>query len=67
MLFSMYFQYLLASGLALLTSASAAPHVPQLSKRCTNSASDRTCWGDYDLSTDYYTTLPDTGVIKEAN
>jgi Multicopper oxidase len=36
-----------------------------LSKRCTNSASDRSCWGDYDLSTNYYDTVPDTGVTRE--
>jgi hypothetical protein len=58
---------LLASSLALLISGtSAAPHVsPSLSKRCTNSASDRSCWGDYDLSTNYYDEVPDTGVTVE--
>ncbi|KAH7407626.1 Cupredoxin [Cadophora sp. MPI-SDFR-AT-0126] len=61
---------LLASSLALFFSvASAAPSVSRdtgiLSKRCTNSASDRSCWGDYDLTTDYYTTVPDTGVTRE--
>ncbi|CZR70195.1 related to laccase precursor [Phialocephala subalpina] len=61
--------FLLASFLALTSSrTSAAPHISSLSslgKRCTNSASDRACWGDYDLSTDYYTTVPDTGVTVE--
>ncbi|PVH84523.1 multicopper oxidase [Cadophora sp. DSE1049] len=67
----MHFQpSLLASGLALfLSAASAAPSVSHdtgtLSKRCTNSASDRSCWGDYDLTTDYYNTVPDTGVTRE--
>src|SRR6266536_187900 len=58
---------LLASSLALLiSSTSAAPHVsPSLSKRCTNSASDRSCWGYYDLSTNYYDEVPDTGVTVE--
>lgn len=64
---SMHFSpSLLASGLALMASgASAAPHEAHLGKRCTNSASDRTCWGDYDISTDYTTTVPDTGVTRE--
>ncbi|KAJ0108421.1 uncharacterized protein J7T55_005398 [Diaporthe amygdali] len=36
-----------------------------LSKRCVNSASDRSCWGDYDITTNYYDTAPDTGVTRE--
>jgi hypothetical protein len=66
-LFSMHFlPSLLASSLSLIISGvSAAPHESHLGKRCTNSASDRSCWGDYDLSTDYYNTVPDTGVTRE--
>ncbi|KAF3761016.1 hypothetical protein M406DRAFT_83754 [Cryphonectria parasitica EP155] len=54
--------------LALSSLALAAPRqVPALAKRCVNSASDRSCWGDYDLSTDYYDidAVPDTGVTRE--
>lgn len=37
-----------------------------LNKRaCENSAEDRSCWGDYDISTNYYETVPDTGVTVE--
>lgn len=58
-----------AWALALLPAVFAAPSQPQsdhsLSKRCTNSASDRSCWGDYDLSTNYYDEVPDTGVTRE--
>ncbi|KAI9048532.1 hypothetical protein LZ554_007365 [Drepanopeziza brunnea f. sp. 'monogermtubi'] len=54
---------------ALLSVAYASPRVSldrnPLAKRCVNSASDRTCWGDYDISTDYYTEVPDTGVTRE--
>lgn len=66
-LFSMHFlPSLLASSLSLIISGvSAASHESHLGKRCTNSASDRSCWGDYDLSTDYYNTVPDTGVTRE--
>lgn len=33
---------------------------------CVNSASDRSCWSDgYDLSTNYYDDVPDTGVTRE--
>lgn len=61
---------LLASGLALfLSTTSAAPSVSRdvgtINKRCVNSATDRTCWGDYDITTDYATTVPDTGVTRE--
>lgn len=56
-------------GLIALPLALAAPKsvsLPKaLSKRCTNSASDRSCWGDYDTSTNYYNTVPDTGVTRE--
>ena len=30
-------------------------------RACDNSASDRSCWGEYDISTDYYNEVPDTG------
>jgi hypothetical protein len=57
------------SSLGLLfSSVSAAPHTGSaLSKRCTNSATDRACWGDYDLSTNYYDDGPDTGVTVEVS
>ncbi|CAI7599130.1 unnamed protein product [Penicillium crustosum] len=33
---------------------------------CVNSASDRSCWKDgYDISTNYYDEVPDTGVVRE--
>ena len=59
------------SSLLLATTAIsgvfAAPalQAKALSKRCTNSATDRSCWGDYDLSTNYYDEVPDTGVTRE--
>ncbi|KAK2625165.1 hypothetical protein QTJ16_005534 [Diplocarpon rosae] len=64
---------LLASGTALLaattTAATTVPHVSRdskpLVKRCTHSATERSCWGDYDLTTDYYNVVPDTGVTRE--
>ena len=57
---------LLASSLVLIPDVSAAPQPhSSLSKRCTYSSTDRACWGDYDLSTDYYTESPDTGVTRE--
>lgn len=51
----------------LSTGAVAIPKVSvsSLSKRCTNSADDRTCWGDYDISTNYYEEVPDTGITRE--
>ena len=56
-------------GLIALPLAFAAPkpspYSNTLSKRCTNSATDRSCWGDYDTSTNYYSTVPDTGVTRE--
>ncbi|KAF3761942.1 hypothetical protein M406DRAFT_95172 [Cryphonectria parasitica EP155] len=54
----------LLPALSLVTAApSVEPH--QLSKRCVNSADDRSCWGDYDLSTNYYDEAPFTNVTRE--
>ena len=61
--FVMRFQYVLAS-LAGLSAILASP-THHLLKRCTNSADGRSCWGDYDISTNYYEESPDTGVIRE--
>ena len=62
----MNFRHLLAF-LALAPIALAVPNPagPSLSKRCTNSESDRACWGDYDITTNYYDESPDTGVVRE--
>ena len=64
----MRFSSLLLATFAL-PSILAAPKpshsAKTISKRCTNSAEDRSCWGDYDLSTNYYDTVPDTGVTRE--
>jgi hypothetical protein len=49
-----------------ISGISAAPHHSS-SKRCTNSATDRACWGNYDLSTNYYDEVPDTGVTVEVS
>jgi hypothetical protein len=66
--FEMRFSSLLLATFAL-PSIFAAPKplhsAKTISKRCTNSAEDRSCWGDYDLSTNYYDTVPDTGVTRE--
>jgi hypothetical protein len=53
-------------------SVTASPYYPrsnELNNRqaCTNSATDRSCWGDYDLLTNYYDTVPDTGVTREVS
>nr|AAY99671.1 laccase 3 [Cryphonectria parasitica] len=55
------------SLLPALSLVTAAPSVEpyQLSKRCVNSADDRSCWGDYDLSTNYYDEAPFTNVTRE--
>lgn len=62
----MYFKSLLCS-LLLASGVTAAPKssTPSIAKRCTNSADDRSCWGDYDISTNYYDEVPDTGVTRE--
>ncbi|KAH8879996.1 multicopper oxidase [Thozetella sp. PMI_491] len=62
------YKSVLAAGLGLLTALSAAaPHSPKaIGKRCTfDSATSPECWGDYDLSTNWYEDGPDTGVVRE--
>lgn len=56
---------LAVTGLALFSSVAVAAPSSSLQKRCVNSASDRSCWGDYSTSTDYYNEVPDTGVTVE--
>lgn len=39
---------------------------PVISDSCSgNTAADRSVWCDYDLSTDYYEVVPETGVTRE--
>ena len=38
-----------------------------IQKRCTNSPSDRSCWGDYDINTNYLEDGPDTGNTVEVS
>ena len=57
---------LLVASLAILSQEVGAAPSSSLSKRCTNSATDRTCWSDsFDISTNYYDEVPDTGVTRE--
>ncbi|PBP19049.1 multicopper oxidase [Diplocarpon rosae] len=63
---------LLATTTTAATTKTTTTKVPHLSrdtkslvKRCTHSATERSCWGDYDLTTDYYNVVPDTGVTRE--
>lgn len=62
----MHIRHLLMS-LALAPFALAAPtlEAPSIFKRCTNSETDRSCWGSHDISTNYYDEVPDTGVTRE--
>ncbi|KAH8602219.1 putative extracellular dihydrogeodin oxidase/laccase [Bisporella sp. PMI_857] len=50
----------------LLSKAVAVPRPAPLGRRCVNSAEDRSCWSDsFDLSTNYYDEVPDTGETVE--
>lgn len=50
-------------------SASVVPSTANLNPRtsCENTATTRSCWGDYSIDTDYYTVVPDTGVTRGAD
>ncbi|KAJ1555735.1 hypothetical protein HK405_013896 [Cladochytrium tenue] len=49
------------SAVLLLSSTLA---VAEVRAACNNTATARSCWGDYDITTDYYTDVPDTGVTR---
>lgn len=62
---------LLALSLASSVTAAIIPSHDHLHHNlaprasCDNTATSRDCWGDYSIDTDYYTTVPDTGVTRE--
>lgn len=53
------------SGVFAAPNHPLAPRANSTSSACVNSASDRSCWGNYDISTNYYDVVPDTGVTRE--
>lgn len=66
MLSCVFFPVLL-SGLVNATPF-GFPGLPNLHPRAScdgNTATTRTEWCDYDITTDYYNTAPDTGVTRE--
>ncbi|RDW82847.1 hypothetical protein BP6252_03959 [Coleophoma cylindrospora] len=50
-----------------VSSTSIADHEKVLPRdnSCENTATSRSCWGEYDIDTDYYNIIPDTGVTRE--
>lgn len=58
--------FILSSLLALSGVLGAAVPSDNSSSACVNSPSTRSCWSDgFDISTDYYESVPDTGVTRE--
>ncbi|KAI9327148.1 laccase-1 precursor [Zopfochytrium polystomum] len=45
-------------------TAKTALLAPALASCCEHSPDSRNCWGEYNISTDYYETVPDTGVTR---
>jgi hypothetical protein len=51
---------------AKYTSTPTSTHSSQPSHTaCVNCPTDRQCWGEFDIHTNYYENTPDTGVTKE--
>lgn len=68
----MHLASFLTSSLAILPGVlGASLHSKHLSKhprdtQCVNSPSSRACWSDgFDISTNYYEKVPNTGVVRE--
>ena len=59
--------WLLPLSLNFFVSSASASAVPNsISARGSNSASDRQSWADdFDITTNYYDNVPDTGVTRE--
>ncbi|KAF2760125.1 laccase-1 [Pseudovirgaria hyperparasitica] len=58
--------YLFSAFAALVAAVPASSERRQDAGPCSgNTADDRSVWCDYDISTDYYDTVPDTGVTRE--
>lgn len=66
----------LSSALALSMGAAASvmhmsSHMPEHTLKprqnttCENSPTSRSCWGQYNIDTNYYDVVPDTGVTRE--
>ena len=60
------FYHFLVGGIA----HGASPDGPALNRRqencsCENTATSRSCWGDYSIDTDWYSVIPETGVTRE--
>ncbi|KAI9359651.1 laccase [Zopfochytrium polystomum] len=53
-----------ALALAATVATASLLQAGSTSAACVNSATARSCWGDYDITTDYYDTVPDTGVTR---
>jgi hypothetical protein len=51
----------------LLALAPVVNSIPQISPRqnCENTATNRQCWGEYGVDTDFYEVVPETGVTRE--
>ncbi|GME66055.1 Multicopper oxidase [Neofusicoccum parvum] len=69
----MYSPAFLLTSLVTISRALGAAALPSLGQTdtkqntgCINSPADRSCWSEgFDISTDYYESVPDTGVVRE--
>ncbi|RKF54724.1 Laccase-1 [Golovinomyces cichoracearum] len=52
-------------SLSLFTRVLTSPTPPYPQGICTHDATDRACWGQYSLTTDYYEEVPETGETRE--
>ena len=62
-LFAASFFHSLASAIPFASEESSL--TPHQTTSCKNTATSRSCWGDYSIDTDWYTVTPDTGVTRE--
>ncbi|KAI9359650.1 laccase [Zopfochytrium polystomum] len=51
-------------SLGATVAAATLIHARSSSAACVHSANARSCWGNYDITTDYYETAPHTGVTR---
>ncbi|KAF4632898.1 hypothetical protein G7Y89_g5235 [Cudoniella acicularis] len=50
---------------AIPSTSNLVPSTFHARQSCDNTATSRSCWGDYSVDTDYYSVVPNTGVTRE--
>ncbi|CZR69308.1 related to Laccase-2 [Phialocephala subalpina] len=65
---AIFFHFCVVAGLSITEKRARYPAIDENvlpRATCENTATSRSCWGEYDINTDYYDVIPETGVTRE--